>query len=224
MKEAFWNRIRQMIDRQIDARIAAPRLAILGSFDPSTHTGVAKVMPEGAFPDQSGDVPDTGWMGVLTMGGGGSGVYAPPVPGDQGVLVHQEHDHGSPIWMGRVNSASNMPPNSQGGEVWIIQTMGAVVKLTNDGHVTVQDSGGSWIHMTGDGKMSMQDASGTNLAFGNNGTLTLTGNFVATGDITDQSRTGPHATLAEFRAAYDAHEHPGVQNGSGVTETTTVPI
>ena len=50
------------------------------------------------------------------------------------------------------------------------------------------------------------------------GNLHVEGDIVASGDISDHN--SEHETLADFRSAYDAHKHSGVQSGSAVSGTT----
>jgi GpV Apex motif len=55
-----------------------------------------------------------------------------------------------------------------------------------------------------------------------NGNVSVTGDILATGDIRDLN--GTHGGLNTLRQAYDVHTHPGVQNGSGSTGTTSNPV
>jgi hypothetical protein len=131
--ERLWNRIRAEIARQIAVAIAAPRMVIITGYDPATHTGKGLIMPEAAFPDQSGDVVESNFGPIATLSSGaGSGVYVGRAPNDQILVVYQEHDQGSPIAIGRVHTTEAPPPAVPSGEVWANHSSGSAMRLTND--------------------------------------------------------------------------------------------
>jgi uncharacterized protein involved in type VI secretion and phage assembly len=172
--------------------IGAPRFGILENYDPKTATGRVTLQPDNVL---------TGWLPIVSpWGGDGWGDVAHFTTGEQVCVIQHEGDGDNGIILGRVCSDAEQPAGGVGGERWIVHKSGSYVKLTNDGHVHIGD------------------ASGTTLEFTNNGTVVLTGNLLVTGDITDRNRTGSEATLADFRAAYDAHGHP---YNAGTTPSTT---
>ena len=69
---------------------------------------------------------------------------------------------------------------------------------------------GSFLKLRNDGSVAGQATLWTL-----SGDIHLTGNLVASGNVSDQG--GSHGTLAQLRTIYDAHVHPNVQNGPGDT-------
>jgi hypothetical protein len=94
--------------------------------------------------------------------------------------------------LGGEREQTAQPPQAPSGELWLVHQTGSFLKLHNDGTVG--------------GKASVWNLTGT---------IQLTGNLVASGDISDQS--GAHGTLGRLRTIYDEHVHPDVQNGPGST-------
>jgi phage baseplate assembly protein V len=143
----------------------------------------------------------TDWLPLLssTVGGGWGMVHIPP-NGTQVFCIPDCGDTNNYVVVGATWSVKTPVPAAAQGEIWLVHSTGSAIKLTNDGHVSIADAGGC------------------SLAFTNNGTATLTGSLLVTGDITDLN--GTHGTVGAFRTAYVAHKHPGVQTGSGTTSTT----
>lgn len=133
----------------------------------------------------------TDWLPLASsMVGGGWGLVHVPPAGTPVLCLPESGDATNLIVIGSTWSASNRPPqNVAAGEFWLVHSTGSKIALTNDGKVTISDAGGC------------------SLVFGNNGTATLTGNLLVTGNVTDVN--GAHGSVADLRTAYDAHKHGG---------------
>ncbi|WP_284944568.1 phage baseplate assembly protein V [Acidisoma cladoniae] len=135
----------------------------------------------------------TGWLPIASAWvGAGWGLVTPPTPGQQVLVLAQEGHAEHGLIIGGLFSIAAKPPQAPTGELWMVHATGSFLKLQNDGsiagHATV------WT-LTGD--------------------IHLTGNLVASGDISDKG--GAHGTLDHFRTIYDVHVHPNVANGPGDT-------
>ena len=123
---------------------------------------------------------------------------------------------------------------SAGADVLLLQVLGSrdhMVALGGDfagvdmiaelapGEFGLRHATGARIVFRATGHVQVSDPSGTALELTNNGTATLTGDLVVTGNISDQS--GVHGTLGTLRGDYNAHTHPDPQGGS--TGTTSAP-
>lgn len=196
-----WDRIRNFVAREVQrflaVTVAEPRFGMLTGYDEATHTAKHIVLPEGAFPDQ-GDVIESNWTAIVTLSGGGSGVYVGRAPKDQIFLVHQEHAHGLPVNVGRVHTQADPPPAVPSAEIWFIHASGSFMK------------------MTADGKVMARDASGTSLQFQNNGTATLTGTLHVTGGIIGGYGSGDQVGL-------QTHTHNQGSDSHGDSESPTNP-
>lgn len=146
--DAMFNRMRAEAVKALRNSIADPRMGIVTSYDPVRHAAKVKVMPEFADPDQNGDVVESGWLPIAVIwSGNGWGIYSPPTPGDQVMIVYQEHDVGSGVIIGRVYDASHLPLAVSSGEFWLVHQSGTFIKLTNDGSLTINGA----THVTVDG-------------------------------------------------------------------------
>jgi phage baseplate assembly protein V len=138
----------------------------------------------------------SGWLPVLTAwAGNGWGLVCPPSPGQQVLVLAQEGEHG--IIVGPAFSDANRPPSAPSGELWLVHASGSFLKLLTDGSIA-----------------------GTATAFNFSGTVSISGNLIVSGDISDQS--GDHGTLASLRGAYDAHTH--VDSRGGVTSAPDLEV
>ncbi|WP_298213981.1 phage baseplate assembly protein V [Acidocella sp.] len=127
----------------------------------------------------------SGWLPVLSPWvGAGWGLAAPLLPGTQVVVLAQEGDAEQGVIAGALWSSKDSPLTASAGELWLRHKSGSQIKLNNNGNIEL-----------------------------NAPTVTVQGNLMVSGDISDQS--GTHGTLRAFQAAYDQHVHhaPG-----GITE------
>ena len=135
----------------------------------------------------------TGWLPIASAWvGAGWGFVTPPTPGQQVLVLAQEGHAEHGLIIGGVFSLNAQPPAAPSGELWMVHATGSFLKLRNDGSVA--------------GQATLWTLSGD---------IHLTGNLVASGNVSDQG--GSHGTLAQLRTIYDAHVHPNVQNGPGDT-------
>ncbi|MBV9784774.1 MAG: phage baseplate assembly protein V [Acidisphaera sp.] len=131
----------------------------------------------------------TGWLPILSAWvGGGWGMACPPTPGQQVLVLAQEGDAEHGVIAGGAYSNTALPPPAPSGELWLVHQSGTFLKLHNDG--TVEGKAAHW-NLTGD--------------------LTLTGNIVASGNISDLSAS--HGSLDTLRQIYDSHTHADPQGG-----------
>ena len=94
----------------------------------------------------------------------------------------------------------------ESGEFWLVRENGQFVKLTNDGKLTVSDGHGASVALNGAGTVS------------SSGTWTHTGDMTVTGNIgCDVTVTGDADVIAAGISG-KSHVHPGVQSGEGDTE------
>lgn len=139
----------------------------------------------------------SGWLPVACQwSGSGWGLVALPSPGQQVIVLAQEGHAEHGIVLGGLYSLQAMPPAAPSGEFWLVHTSGSCLKLHNDGSI--------------EGKASVWNLSGN---------ITLQGDLIVSGDITDQGNA--HGSLQQLRQIYDAHIHPGVQTGAGDTGLPT---
>ncbi len=106
----------------------------------------------------------SGWLPIASAWvGAGWGLVAPPTPGQQVLVVSQEGraEHG--IVIGGLFSLAAQPPAAPAGELWMVHATGACLKLHNDGGI--------------EGRATLWSLTGD---------IHLTGNLVASGDISDQ--------------------------------------
>jgi Type VI secretion system/phage-baseplate injector OB domain len=135
--ERFLNIIKQHAGA-LDQGSGQPRFGIVTSVNPSTATAKVTLQPEGVL---------TGWLPVLSPWvGAGWGMYCPPSPGDQVLVVAQEGEAEHGLIIGRAFSNMHVPPDAPVGEFWLMHKSGSFIKLQNDGTIQVQGD----LHVAGD--------------------------------------------------------------------------
>ena len=141
-----------------DAGAPVMRWGVVQSVDTGSMTVKVTLQPENVLTD---------WLPIVSpMSGNGWGMIHPPSVGTQVVCIPDTGDSESYVILGSTWSTQGMPPSgAETGEFWLVHSSGSAVKLTNDGHVTITDAGGCA------------------LAFGNNGTATLTGALHVSGNV-----------------------------------------
>lgn len=122
----------------LDQSSGRSRFGIVSSVDPSNYTARVLLQPEGVL---------SGWLPILSQWvGAGWGIAAPPLPGDQVLVLAQEGDAEHGIIAGRAWSEAQMPPDAPPGEIWLVHRTGAFLKLCNDGTIQVKGD----LHVDGD--------------------------------------------------------------------------
>jgi uncharacterized protein involved in type VI secretion and phage assembly len=135
--ERFINIIKQHAGA-LDQADSQPRFGTVTSVDPGTATAKVTLQPEGVL---------TGWLPVLSpWAGSGWGLYCPPSPGDQVLVVAQEGDSEHGLIIGSAFSNAQPPPAAPVGEFWLVHKSGSFIKLQNDGTIQV----GGDLHVAGD--------------------------------------------------------------------------
>jgi phage baseplate assembly protein gpV len=177
----------------MDQTRGQPRFGVITSFDPSSYAARVTLQPEGVL---------SGWLPVLSSWiGAGWGLACPPSPGDQVLILPQEGNAEHGIVVGRAYSEQVRPPQVGGtavpsGEAVLFHASGAYLRLGNDGSFVLGAASGKQV--------------------------TVLGNLVVTGDISDQN--GAHQTLAALRTAYDQHTHGGIASGSAITSGPNLTV
>lgn len=226
MIDGLVNIIRREVQRMAGL-IAQPRVGIVDGYNPTNFCVRVRLQPG----DQI-----TGWLPILTMwGGNGWGLFAPPQPGDVVKVLFQEGGKEAGVCLGRFFSNKTRPLNVPGGEFWLVHKTGSMVKLTNDGKVTVADKAGSSIVLDGAQKITLTDKGGSTLVMNGDGTgaatfskgLTVNGDFTVTGKSNLQGNVTGSGT-ATFSGdvkgsghSLSNHTHGGVQGGSAFTQPPT---
>lgn len=186
----FLDGMRREAERVL-ARVANPRLATVSSYDPDAYAVKVLLQPEGT---------ETGWCPVVSQQvGNGWGLFAPPTPGDQVVVVFEDGSAGNPIVIGSVYSDEDRPVVQQdigngcpAGEKWLVSQSGARVRLLKDGTVEIWIKDGTQIKANADGSV---DINGADLRFG-----ALAAAFRK---LVDE----------RFVALFNGHQHPDAQGG-----------
>lgn len=126
---SWYNHIQQAIDRNKN-NVGFARLGTITSVDPVNYWIKANINPEEI---EAGPMPFcTPWIGWS----------APPLPGQQVLIVFQEGDKNVPIgalllyW----GQQGTIPPASvAAGEMELIHSSGASIKLTNSGNIVLKN-------------------------------------------------------------------------------------
>jgi phage baseplate assembly protein gpV len=117
---------------------AQPRLGIVASTNPDTATVKVLLQPESVL---------TGWLPVATFWtGAGWGLWCPPTPGDQVLVIPQEGDPDSGVVVGALFSSSARPPHCDVGEIILTHKSGTSLSLLNSGVVSITGN----LHVAGD--------------------------------------------------------------------------
>jgi hypothetical protein len=127
---------------QAAALSAAPRFAIVDSYDPTTYR--AKIV---LAPSADGMTPLTGYLPVLTgFMGNGWGVVTPLQKGDQVIVVFVQNHPDQGVILGRIFDQPHVPPlradgqAATGGEIIFVHASGSSLQITNDQKVLVNGS------------------------------------------------------------------------------------
>jgi phage baseplate assembly protein V len=113
----------------LDQGFGQPRFGTVTSVNPKTATARVTLQPEGVL---------SGWLPVLSpWTGSGWGLYCPPTPGDQVLVLAQEGDAEHGIIVGRAFSSAQPPPATPVGEIWLTHKSGSFIRLQNDGTIRI---------------------------------------------------------------------------------------
>lgn len=122
----------------MDQTVGRPRFGVVSSVDPHSYAARVTLQPEGVL---------SGWLPVLSPWvGAGWGMACPPAPGDQVLVLPQDGDAEHGVIVGRAFSAAALPPAggngpAPAGELWLQHACGSVVRLGNDGSVSISAQG-----------------------------------------------------------------------------------
>lgn len=126
------------------------RFGVVASLDAARHAVRVRLMPEDVL---------SGWLPVLSPWvGAGWGMFCPPVPGDQVLVVAQEGEAEHGVVVGGCFSDPRPPPAGAPGELVLRHASGTTLRLANDGTVRVTGT----MHVQGDLHVSgrLHDAHG----------------------------------------------------------------
>lgn len=122
----------------LDQGGSQPRFATVTSVNPAAATARVTLQPEGVL---------SGWLPVLSPWiGSGWGMYCPPSPGDQVLVVAQEGNAEHGLIIGRAFSNRQAPPATPVGELWFVHSSGSFIKLVNDGTIEMRGD----LHVVGE--------------------------------------------------------------------------
>ena len=111
----------------LDQGSSQPRFATVTSVNAPAATARVTLQPEGVL---------SGWLPILSPWiGAGWGLWSPPSPGDQVLVLAQEGNAEHGVIIGRAFSSTQTPPATPVGELWLIHSSGSFVKLQNDGTI-----------------------------------------------------------------------------------------
>lgn len=126
------------LSTRMRGHLAQPRMGVVASSNAQTAMAKVLVQPEGVL---------TGWLPVMTQWtGAGWGMFCPPNPGDQVLVIPQEGDFQHGIIVGRLYSNTVRPPNAEVGELILCHRSGCSLRLSNNGTVLIEGD----LHVSGD--------------------------------------------------------------------------
>jgi phage baseplate assembly protein gpV len=177
---------------RVASQTANVRLATVTSYDPSNYAAKVLIQPEGH---------ETGFLPVTSpWAGNGWGLFCPPTPGDVVDVHFQEGGKQAGFVALRHFGDQFRPLPVPSGEFWLVHRSGSFVKLHNDGTIEIN---------------AQTAVNATAPVFNLVGDVNVTGNIIATGDISDLSDGS--GTMAHIRATFDLHTHGGIEPGGGNT-------
>ncbi len=195
------------------SQTANVRIGTVTGYDPNNYAAKVLIQPEGY---------ETGFLPITTpWSGNGWGMFCPPSSGDVVDVHFQEGGKLAGFIALRHYGDVLRPLGVPSGEFWLVDKLGNSFKFSG-GKVLV--NGATEIDVTAPA-LNITCSTAVNVTAPNmnlTGNLNVTGNITATGDIGDLSDGS--GTMANLRAAYDAHKHPGVQAGGGTTGLTDHPV
>jgi len=114
------------------------RFGVVASTDPARYAVRVRLQPEGVL---------SGWLPVLSPWiGAGWGVFCPPAPGDQVLVVAQEGEAEHGVVVGACFSDRRPAPEGAVGELVLRHATGTTLRLANDGTVRIVGT----VHVQGD--------------------------------------------------------------------------
>jgi phage gp45-like len=122
----------------LDGAQGQPRFGVVASVDPARHAARVRLQPENVL---------TGWLPVLSPWvGAGWGMAAPPMPGQQVLVLPQDGEGEHGVIVGGAWSDASTAPAAPVGELWLVHRTGSFLKLLNDGTVRINGD----LHVNGD--------------------------------------------------------------------------
>lgn len=161
----------------LDGQAGVARFGLVSSFDPAAYAARILLQPENVL---------TGWLPVVSPWvGAGWGMAAPLVPGAQVLVIAQEGDAEQGVVMGAIWSTVDAPLPAPAGELWLRHRSGSLIKLLNDGTITLQAA-----------------------------QVNVMGNLVVSGDVSDQNGAhGTLAVLRQAHDQHEHYLPQGATTG-----------
>lgn len=216
----LWDQIAQYVRDQIGTQ-AVTRIALISAYDPDSYAIKALVQPENV---------ETGWFPLGSLWVGPSwGAYFGPILDQQITLLFEQGHWDCPIGIVQLPSVTSPPVPVPSGEAIIQHQTGTKLHFDNAGNLNATTTadlnltakGNTNLTVSGGVTMAVTGAvTGSASAWNLTGPLNVTGNIVASGDVSDAS--GSNGTLGNLRTVYNGHYHyvpasPGNSNGPSAT-------
>jgi phage baseplate assembly protein gpV len=199
---AMSERAQSAIDRK-----ATSTPGIVTSYNPNTYSVKVQLQPDGT---------ETGWLPLLSQQvGNGWGLYCPPGIGDLVHVVFTDGEIEAGVVAGAYYNNVEVPLAVPSQEIWWVHKSGSRMKFLTNGDVELDTVGNLTANVAGSTTLT---SNGTTI----NSNVQLNGNLRVSGQISDLNTS--HGTVADLRAVYDTHTHPGIQSGGSSTGTTSEPL
>jgi phage baseplate assembly protein gpV len=199
MMQRILNQMRGEGQRAAGAK-SLSRRAIVSAYDPSHYAAKVMIQPENF---ETGFLPiGTPWVGNEW------GLVCPPTPGDEVDVHFQEGGKNAAYISLRFYGNLAQPPSAPSGEFWLIHKSGSLIKLTNDGKVTIN------------GNLEI-DATAPTI------NITATDVVNVTAPVINLGSNGEtlHKLVTDaFEALFNEHVHSGVQGGGGDSGPPTTAL
>lgn len=175
---------------RVMGQLALPRVGIVTSYDPDNYAAKVEIQPENI---------ETGWLPIaMPWSGNGWGMFAPPTAGDVVDVHFQEGAKGAGIIGLRHFGDVLRPLPVPSGEFWLVHQSGSLVKLTNDGKLTIN------------GKVEI-DATAPTVNITATTSVNVTAPAINLGSI---GQTLHKMVTDAFQTLFNSHTHPDAQGGN----------
>jgi len=192
MMQRMMNAMRGEGERAASTR-SLPRRGVVSAYDPAHYCAKVRLQPENF---------ETGYLPIACPWVGSSwGLFCPPTPGDEVDVHFQEGGKNAAYISLRFYGNQATPLSVPSGEWWLVHQSGSLIKLTNDGKLSINGS-------------VEVDASGptVNITAGN--VVNVTAPAINLGS---SGETLHKLVNDQLLSLFNTHTHSGVQTGGGST-------
>lgn len=184
--------------QRVASQKSLPRFGIVTSYDPSRYAAKVRIQPEDY---------ETGFLPVATPWVGNDwGLFAPPTAGDVVEVHFQEGGKEAAYIALRFFGNVAQPLSVPSGEFWLVHRSGSLVKLTNDGKLTLN------------GNVEI-DATAPTVNITATATVNITAPAVKIGS---QGETLHQLVTDAMQTLFNTHTHPDAQGGNTGTPNQTM--